>query len=380
MFSIKCNNDSLLFNILTSRVGFFIAGFGLAIWAPLVPYVRRNIPMTDATFGLMLLCIGVGSLCCMPLSAALTNRFSIRRCLFVITMILLTALFAMATASSLWLLGAALFVFGGSLGVLDIILNIQGLSIENRANRSMMSNFHGMFSVGTIVGALLMIILLTLGLSALTSTLIAIATILLLSVFAVRGYLDERTLSGKDSFIWPNGWILLVGLMCFIVYLAEGVMLDWSALYLIEDKHIATAQAGLGYASFSAMVATGRFLGDGLVQMLGRVRLIVGGGLLAASGVVLSIISTHWGVSLLGFALCGLGCANVSPVLISSLSKQTHMPTHLAITAATTIGFAGVLAGPAMMGAVAHYSSLSAAFAVLAGALLVVAACGHRFK
>lgn len=380
MFSIKCNNDSLLFNILTSRVGFFIAGFGLAIWAPLVPYVRRNIPMTDATFGLMLLCIGVGSLCCMPLSAALTNRFSIRRCLFVITMILLTALFAMATASSLWLLGAALFVFGGSLGVLDIILNIQGLSIENRANRSMMSNFHGMFSVGTIVGALLMIILLTLGLSALTSTLIAIATILLLSVFAVRGYLDERTLSGKDSFIWPNGWILLVGLMCFIVYLAEGVMLDWSALYLIEDKHIATAQAGLGYASFSAMVATGRFLGDGLVQMLGRVRLIVGGGLLAASGVVLSIISTHWGVSLLGFALCGLGCANVSPVLISSLSKQTHMPTHLAITAATTIGFAGVLAGPAMMGAVAHYSSLSTAFAVLAGLLLVVAAFGHRFK
>lgn len=380
MFSIKRSNDSLLFNILTSRIGFFIVGFGLAIWAPLVPYVRRNIPMSDATFGLMLLCIGVGSLCCMPLSAALTNRFSIRHCLFVITLILLAALFTMATASSLWLLGAALFIFGGSMGVLDVILNIQGLSIENRANRSMMSNFHGMFSVGTIAGSLVMIALLTLGLSALQSTLMAISTILFLSLFAVRGYLDERTLSGKDSFVWPNGWILLVGLMCFIVYLAEGVMLDWSALYLIEDKHIATAQAGLGYASFSAMVATGRFLGDGLVQMMGRVRLIVGGGLLAASGVLLSIISTHWGVSLLGFALCGLGCANVSPVLISSLSKQTHMPTHLAITAATTIGFAGVLAGPAMMGAVAHYSSLSTAFAVLAGLLLVVAALGHRFK
>ena len=161
-------------------------------------------------------------------------------------------------------------------------------------------------------------------------------------------------INGKDSFIWPNSWIVLVGLMCFIVYLAEGVMLDWSALYLIEEKHIATAQAGLGYASFSAMVATGRFLGDGLVQMLGRVRVIVGGGLLAAGGVALSIISTHWGVSLLGFALCGLGCANVSPVLISSLSKQTYMPTHLAITAATTIGFAGVLAGPAMMAVVRH--------------------------
>ena len=201
-----------------------------------------------------------------------------------------------------------------------------------------------------------------------------------LNVLAMRGYLNERTLSSKDAFVWPNGWILLVGLMCFIVYLAEGVILDWSALYLIEDKHIATAQAGLGYACFSAMVATGRFLGDGLVQLLGRVWVIVGGGLLAAAGVTLSILSTHWGLGLVGFALCGLGCANVSPVLISSLNKQTHMPTHLAITAATTIGFAGVLAGPAMMGAVAHYSSLSAAFAVLAGLLLVVAALGHRFK
>ncbi|HUH57565.1 MAG TPA: MFS transporter [Pseudomonadales bacterium] len=378
--SIQSSNDRLIQNILASRIGYFIVGFGLSVWAPLVPYVRLNIAMSDATFGLMLLCIGVGSLCCMPISAALTNRFSIRRCLFVITLILLVALLSMAITSNLWLLGLALFVFGGSLGVLDVILNIQGLSVENRANRSMMSNFHGMFSVGTIVGAVLMISLLMLGLSALLSTLTAIVLMLLLSLYAVKGYLDERTLRGTDSFIWPNGWILLVGLMCFIVYLAEGVILDWSALFLIEEKHIATAQAGLGYASFAAMVATGRFLGDALVEMFGRVRIITGGGLIAAAGIALSIISPHWSIALIGYALCGLGCANVSPVLISSLSQQTYMPTHLAITAATTIGFAGVLAGPAMMGAVAHYSSLSAAFAVLAAALLIVAACGPKFK
>jgi hypothetical protein len=110
------------------------------------------------------------------------------------------------------------------------------------------------------------------------------------------------------------------------------------------------------------------------------VRILVGGGLLASGGIVLSIISTHWGITLLGFALCGLGCANVSPVLISSLNQQKHMPTHLAITAATTIGFAGVLAGPAMMGAIAHYSSLSSAFAVVAAALLMIAVYGPRFR
>jgi MFS family permease len=380
MFAIKPKNDPLLFNILASRIGYFIVGMGLSVWAPLVPYVRLKIPMSDATFGLMLLSIGVGSLSCMPISAALTNRFSIRRCLFIITLILLAALLAVAAASSLWLLGIALFLFGGSMGVLDVILNIQGLSVENRANRSMMSNFHGMFSLGTIFGALLMITLLMLGLTALQSTLSLTIMMITLSLYSVKGYLDERTLRSEASFIWPNGWILLVGLMCFIVYLAEGVILDWSALFLIEEKNIATAQAGLGYASFAAMVAVGRFLGDAIVETFGRVRILVGGGLLAASGIALSIISPHWSIALIGYALCGLGSANVSPVLISSLSKQTHMPTHLAITAATTIGFAGVLAGPAMMGAVAHYSSLSAAFAVLAGLLLLVAACGPRFK
>lgn len=179
MFAMKSSTDSLLFNILASRIGYFIAGFGLSVWAPLVPYVRRNISMSDATFGLMLLCIGVGSLCCMPISAALTNRFSIRRCLFVMTLLLLIALIGMAMAPSLWLLGIALFAFGGSLGVLDVILNIQGLSIENRANRSMMSNFHGMFSLGTIVGAGSMIVLLMLGLSALLSTLVVVGLILI---------------------------------------------------------------------------------------------------------------------------------------------------------------------------------------------------------
>lgn len=380
MFTAHKSNDLQILNILASRVGFFIAGLGLSIWAPLVPYVRLHISMTDATFGLMLLCIGVGSLCCMPLSAVLTSRFNIRQCLLTATLILLATLLLMATATSLSLLGLALFLFGGSLGVLDIVLNIQGLSIENRINRRMMSNFHGMFSLGTIFGSALMIILLMLGFSAIISTLLVVLLMLMLSLYAAQGYLSERTLRSTDAFVWPNGWILLVGLMCFIVYLAEGAILDWSALFLIQDKQIATAQAGLGYASFAVMVTIGRFLGDALVELFGRVRIIVCGGLLASAGILLSIITTHWEVALVGYALCGLGCANVSPVLISSLSKQTHMPTHLAITAATTIGFAGVLVGPAMMGAVAHYSSLSAAFAVLAAALLLVAAYGPRFR
>ncbi|MNJ73515.1 hypothetical protein D3C77_703170 [compost metagenome] len=103
------------------------------------------------------------------------------------------------------------------------------------------------------------------------------------------------------------------------------------------------------------------------------------GGLLAASGIGLSIVAEHWILALFGYGLCGLGCANISPVLISSLSQQDAMPVHLAVTAATTIGFAGVLAGPAIMGLVANYSSLGAAFGALMLMLLGIALTCCRF-
>lgn len=127
------------------------------------------------------------------------------------------------------------------------------------------------------------------------------------------------------------------------------------------------------------MVTIGRFAGAPIVNSLGTARTIALGGVLAAMGIALSIFAEHWALALVGYGLCGLGCANVSPVLISSLSRQDAMPVHLAVTAATTVGFAGVLAGPALIGLIAHYSSLAVAFGLLALMLLSIAFGSRRF-
>ena len=127
------------------------------------------------------------------------------------------------------------------------------------------------------------------------------------------------------------------------------------------------------------MVTIARFAGAPLVNSLGTARVIAFGGMLAAFGIGLSLTAEHWALALVGYGLCGLGCANVSPVLISSLSRQDGMPVQLAVTVATTIGFAGVLAGPAMMGVVAHFSSLGMAFALLAVLLLGIVPFCRRF-
>ncbi|WP_037008848.1 MFS transporter [Pseudomonas sp. RL] len=353
-----------------THCGFFLAGFGLSVWAPLIPYVRERIPMSDATFGLLLLCVGAGSLSCMPLSGMLAARLGIRLASLGSLALLICALAIMALTDSIAWLGVALFAFGGTLGVLDILLNIQSLKVERALQRPLMSQFHGMFSLGTIAGAACLTALLTLGLSPALSTLLLVGLILVTTLAIRSGLLPDRAPAGGVMFARPTGVVLVVGLLCFVVYLAEGAILDWSAIYLTQETGMAMSLAGLGYASFAALVAIARLAGGPVVARLGTVRVVVIGSVLAATGLLLSLLASHWIVALIGYALCGLGCANISPVLISSLNHQKDMPVHLAVTAATTVGFAGVLAGPALMGFVAHHSSLTIAFAMVAALLL----------
>ncbi len=362
-----------------TRCGFFMAGFGLSVWAPLVPYVRERIEMTDAVFGLLLLCIGVGSLTWMPLSGVLVSRWGIRPVQLCSVVLLALALAGMALTDSMLLLALALFCFGGSLGVIDVIMNIQAVLVETTVGRRLMSNFHGMYSLGAISGALMLTGLLTVGLAPEIGSFLMIGLIVAANLGLARGFLPNRAPGGGFAFVRPTGVVLLVGLMCFVVYLAEGAVLDWSALYLTGEKGLEVAKGGLGYAAFALMVTIARFAGGPLVNALGTARVIAFGGLLAAFGIGLSLAAEHWAVALIGYGLCGLGCANVSPVLISSLSRQDGMPVQLAVTVATTIGFAGVLAGPAMMGVVAHFSSLGMAFALLAVLLVGIVPFCRRF-
>ncbi len=362
-----------------TRCGFFMAGFGLSVWAPLVPYVRERIEMTDAVFGLLLLCIGIGSLTWMPISGVLVARWGIRPVQLCSVALLALALAGMALTDSIGWLGLALFCFGGSLGVIDVIMNIQAVLVETAVGRRLMSNFHGMYSLGAISGALVLTGLLSLGLAPEVGSFMMIGVIVAANLALARGYLPNRAPGGGLAFVRPTGLVMLVGLMCFVVYLAEGAVLDWSALYLTGEKGLEVARGGLGYAAFALMVTIARFAGAPLVNSLGTARVIAFGGMLAAFGIGLSLTAEHWALALVGYGQCGLGCANVSPVLISSLSRQDGMPVQLAVTVATTIGFAGVLAGPAMMGMVAHFSSLGMAFALLAVLLLGIVPFCRRF-
>ena len=365
---------------MSTRIAFFIAGFGLAAWAPLVPYAKARAGLDEATLGLLLLCLGAGSILAMPIAGLLATRFGCRRVTIGGTLLICLALPLLATAGSIPLLIATLFVFGAGLGIVDSTVNLQAVIVERASGRNMMSGFHGMFSVGGIAGAAGVSALLALGLTPLWAIVVVIVLTLAALLKAAPHMLAYGSESTGPAFAVPHGVVLFIGLLCFTVFLAEGAMLDWSAVFLTTEKQIGEAYAGLGYAAFALTMTAGRLTGDTIVRRLGARRVIVLGGLFAAAGLALATLAPGWEVALAGYALVGIGCSNIVPVLYTAVGKQTVMPENIAVPAITTLGYAGILAGPAAIGFVAHASSLSIAFLLIAAMLVAVAISGRILK
>jgi MFS family permease len=365
---------------MSTRLAFFIAGFGIAAWAPLVPYAKARAGLDEGTLGLLLLSLGVGSILAMPIAGALASRYGCRRVLTAGTLMICLALPLLATVSSIALLIATLFLFGAGLGTVDSTTNLQAVIVERASGKTMMSGFHGMFSLGGIVGAAGVSALLGLGLTPLAAMGVVILMLLAALFKAAPHLLSYAGESSGPAFAVPHGIVLFIGGMCFIVFLAEGAALDWSAVFLAQERGIDTAYAGLGYAAFALTMTVGRLTGDRIVRRLGATRVIVGGGLTAAGGLFLATFSPNWEFALVGYALLGVGCSNIVPVLYTAVGKQTVMPESIAVPAITTLGYAGILAGPAVIGFVAHASSLSFAFGLMAMLLVAVAIGGKVLR
>ncbi|MFC6339938.1 MFS transporter [Pseudomonas sp. CCM 7891] len=365
---------------MSTRIAFFIAGFGIAAWAPLVPYAKARALLDEGTLGLLLLCLGAGSIIAMPAAGALASRYGIRRVATAGTVLICLALPLLATVSSIPLLMVALFLFGAGLGAVDSTINLQAVIVERASGKTMMSGFHGLFSLGGIVGAAGVSALLGLGLSPLAATLVAVVIVVLALLKAAPHLLPYGSESSGPAFAIPHGVVLFIGCLCFVVFLAEGAVLDWSAVFLSAERGLDEAYAGLGYAAFALTMTVGRLTGDAIVRRLGATRVIVIGGTLAAAGILLTTLLSGWETALLGYALVGAGCSNIVPVLYTAVGKQKVMPEHIAVPAITTLGYAGILAGPAMIGFIAHGSSLSMAFVLIALLLAGVAISGKILK
>lgn len=361
---------------LSTRLAFLAAGLAMSAWAPLVPFAKARLALGEADLGLLLLCLGAGSLMAMPVTGLLASRFGCRIVVLVSGTFVCLVLPGLAMAPTPMLLGATLFAFGAALGTLDVAMNVQAVIVERESGGALMSGFHGLFSVGGFIGAGLMALMLWAGMTPVGAS-VAVSLLVALSLLAGAPHLLREPDAGEghgSMFVVPHGAVIFIGVLCFLCFLAEGAILDWSALLLTSEQGMDATRAGLGYAAFAAAMTVGRLTGDRVVSRLGGKRVLLLGGLCSAAGFFVAVLAPSAPLALVGFLLVGLGASNVVPILFTAAGNQSAMPAGLAIGAITTLGYAGILAGPAVIGFVAHAVSLNLAFAGLGGAMLVIAA------
>ena len=373
---VPVGRDRLAAATRSTRLIFLVSGIGMAAWAPMVPYAKARLGLDDAQLGLMLLAFGGGSMASMPFVGWLSHRFGNRRVIVASGWLLCLALPVLALAPNVAVLTAALLYFGVMLGAVDVAMNAHAVEVERRDGRVLMSGFHGLFSLGGLAGAAGMSVLLALGLP-LPLAALAVSALLAALVLHLRGGLlpnVDGAAAGHAPFRMPHGAVLLLGLLCFVSFMAEGSMLDWSAVFLRDFRGFAPSTAGIGYACFSVAMALGRLTGDRLIQRIGPVWAVRVGAGLAATGFALAA-SVPWpGAALAGFVLVGLGASNIVPVMFSAAGRLPGSSPAIAIAAVTMLGYAGLLSGPALIGFISRLASLPLALAVVAGLLLLVAA------
>ena len=365
---------------MSTRIAFLIAGLLMSAWAPLVPLVKARAGLDDGGLGLLLLGLGGGSIVAMPFAGYLTAHYGCRPVVIWATIVLCAVLPLLSTV--VWLPGLviAVIIFGASMGMLDCAMNIQSVIVEKNSGQALQSGFHGLYSVGGILGAGAMTALLTFGLDPLIAALCIVATVLGALYKAAPALLTYGTERGGPLFAVPRGIVLFLGALCFIVFLTEGAILDWSAVFLVSSRRFEPSIAGLGYASFAAAMTVGRLTGDAIVSKLGGVRVVALGGLCAAAGMVVSLGIEGWVASLIGYALVGAGCSNIVPVLFTAVGRQQRMPQAVAIPAVISMGYAGILIGPVFIGAVAHLSTLSFALGCVSVLLVFVSTTARLLR
>ena len=364
-----------------ARAFFFIGGFGTATWAPLVPLLRERLMVGDDVLGMLLLCIGVGSLLTMPLSGALAMRLGCRRVVMTASILFAAILLLVSCVDALSLAVPIVLIFGAVMGCIDVVVNIVAVLVEKGIGRRIMSGMHAFWSLGGFAGAGLYGVWVgLLGLTPFQSTAIAAGLILLLTAVFGR-YLIPYGGGGGALLALPRGIIVFVGMTAFIAFLSEGAVMDWGGVYLTTVRGMDLALAGTGYSVFSAAMLMMRFLGDRVVQRIGALMVAVGGALLAFGGILLVMFAPADVLLYVGFFAIGIGSANIVPVFFSLMGRQNVMPVSAAVSAVSTMGYLGILAGPAAIGFVSSLTTLQTAFAMLAALSILQAAIGfYVFK
>ncbi|TRX02039.1 MFS transporter [Flavobacterium gawalongense] len=357
-------------NRIRWAVSMFYFGMGLcfATWASRIPDIKTALHLSDGHLGTILFALPMGQLVIMPLSGKLVTKFGSHRILIFSLLFYVFSLTNLGLATQAWQLSLGLFVFGIFGNLANISVNTQGVYTEELFKKTIMSSFHGMWSLAGFTGALVGLGMLALELTPYQHFLIVASIVLLMIGFNFKFLIKAKETiqtEKKKLFTKPDSALIFLGIIGFCCMASEGVMFDWSGVYFKDVIKAPGPLVILGYTSFMIMMASGRFFGDGLSHKFGRKKVMQISGCMISVGLFTAVFFPFIIPSTIAFMFVGLGVSTIIPTLYSIAGKHPTIPTGEALTIVSSVSFLGFLMGPPIIGYIAEAFSLRFSFAFI---------------
>ncbi|MFD1149019.1 MFS transporter [Saccharothrix hoggarensis] len=349
---------------------FTLNGFAVGLWVVHIPDIERATGITHSALGGLLLVLGGAAFLGMQVAGPLADRVGQRKLLPAAGVLLGAALFFPGLATSWWALGLALLFFGFGNGTIDVAMNSHAVVVERAYPRPIMASFHAMWSIGGAFAALV-------GAGTLGASVPAAVTLSACGVFTIvvslltgRFLIDaephepEQATTSAPTAKPPAKLVWLLGAIAFTMMLAEGVANDWAALHAEDVLGTSTSTAAFAYGAFAVAMTVGRFATDRVAALVGPVAIVRYGAALAAVGLSLVVVVPWLPVTLVGWALFGLGLSGSVPQLFTAAGNLDKRSSGALMARVVGLGYVGLLAGPALIGGLAHWIPLNLAFIV----------------
>ena len=356
---------------------FLLNGLLFGSWAARIPAIRDRLSLSDGELGIALAFLPIGAIVAMPLAGAVAARAGSRRATRVAFTLACVTIGVVALAPSLAVLAALALALGVGMGSLDVSMNVHGVTVERRYGRPILSSFHAAFSLGGLAGAGLGALVAGAGVDVRVHLAVAAALCGTVGLVWSRRFLPasaDAAAAQDPVFVRPPRRLWALGALAFACLLIEGGAADWSGVYIKDELGTGPGVAALGFTAFSVTMTLGRIFGDRLVTRFGSARLVRTGGLVAAVGFGGALVLSTPPAALVGFACLGAGMSSVIPIVFRTAGQAPGIASGVALSAVSSVGYLGFVAGPPAIGGIAELIGLPAALGVLVALAAAVAA------
>ncbi|WP_111307558.1 MFS transporter [Confluentibacter sediminis] len=354
-------------------VYFFLSGICFSSWASRIPTIKIFFNLNDAELGTILLTMPISSIIGLPISGWLVSKFDSRKPLIVSFIFFALALALIGYAATTFLLVLAICMFSFFMRILNISMNTQSITLQNKYEKRIVGSFHGLWSTGGLIGVVFSTLMVKNDISIQIHLLIISIFTLFVSLASYKFILkNDKSTSGNKLILGkPDTFILYLGFIIFFAAMCEGGMFDWSGVYFKEviKEDVFT----YGYLTFMTTMAFSRFFSDRLVHEIGMQKTYILSAVLIALGISIAVIFPFFWSALFGFCLVGFGTAPIFPMTFSLAGTSKKYSPGMAISIISTYATIGFLIGPPFIGYLSHAFGLQNAFVVfvIAGLMFI---------